>query len=283
MKEKRFKMQFNNDYEIKKFWNEGQRLYTNDEAIEKSIERAARDFTARTETRVSFSGDSTLSKRLQNTNNNKNLKKILKNYFNNPSTTQDDFNAWHHTTCQSILDIVNDMYQNVHYGKAQKILNMTFKNLYCTAFGQSKEKENQNTFKFCHIALDSFTLEWIFREIYPCYKKLECDRLCKTKTPSWSNLDYDAEDKKVYSYSFIVNIVAKYFKTFHKELNDLTPFKAEFIIWREIQLEMAAETFYKQAYSYLNEDSQKFKMSEFKDLSLQDKLNQIRDLMGNNL
>ena len=64
-------MQFNNDYEIKKFWNEGQRLYTNDEAIEKSIERAARDFTARTETRVSFSGDSTLSKRLQNTNNNK--------------------------------------------------------------------------------------------------------------------------------------------------------------------------------------------------------------------
>ena len=46
---------------------------------------------------------------------------------------------------------------------------------------------------------------------------------------------------------------------------------------------MAAETFYKQAYSYLNEDSQKFKMSEFKDLSLQDKLNQIRDLMGNNL
>jgi len=226
------KFNFAKEKEIQKFWSDGINYTDQKTAIKVSLERAVEDFTSRTEKKKANAGKESLAERLQ-CSKEENLIMRLVQYFQAPPKCQDSFNSWHCETCKWIQAKENEMYENVAYGKAQKILNMTFKNLYCTAFGQEKENENENFFKFCHIALDSFTLEWIFRNIYPRYKELGADRLCKGKTPAWSRLTYeerkDNNGKEIYSYPFIADLIAKYFSKKHPEI---TPFQAEFVIWR---------------------------------------------------
>ena len=273
-------MNFDNDIEIKRFWAEGFAFETAEGAIENSIRRAARDFTARTETRKKDSGDEKLATLLlQDDVENKNLRKILEKYFEDePVKNQDAFNAWHHETCKWILTIENSIYENVHYGKAQKILNMTFKNLYCSQYGQSRKQY----FRYCHIALDRFTLEWIFRNIYPNYKAIKLKRLCKSRTPAWSNFTYETgtneKGKEIYSYLDMVHIITKYFDNLE---TGITPFEAEFIIWNNIQLEQAAEDFYAQAYQYLSRPQAREKPADFKKKSLSEKIKTIQKLLQN--
>lgn len=271
------KLEFNKEEEIKRFWIEGAGYKDTDEAIEASIERAVRDFTARTEKKKKGAENKSLAEHLKHSDDNgKNLIGILEEYFKAPPANQDVFNDWHNKTCIWILDRINEIYDNSSYGKAQKILNMTFKNLYCTAFGQNKD---DRFFRYCHMALDSFTLEWIFRNIYKSYNiKGKNSRLCKGKTPAWSKFTYDDTENKPYSYSGMVKLITDYFKECEP---DITPFQAEFVIWRKIQMEMAAESFYAEACKYF-EITPTQKASEFKKESLEKKIKAVKELMVKN-
>lgn len=125
------------------------------------------------------------------------------------------------------------------YGKAQKIVNMAFKYLYCCKDACEKE----DYFKYCHIPLDSFTLEWFCRECR--------DKIVKSKIASWSAIaEYDLSDekknndndndneKKYYNYMFF----QEKFREMYSE-NELTPLQAEFIKWPEMQMKLSAEGF----------------------------------------
>lgn len=121
------------------------------------------------------------------------------------------------------------------YGKAQKIVNMSFKYLYCREDDENYRKH----FKYCHMPLDSFTLEWFKRELFGQ------DRPNKIIT-SWSNLENSENDadtfiddgKEYYSYHF-------YKKKIREIANrmDISPLEMEFIVWPQIQMELAAEVF----------------------------------------
>ena len=166
---------------------------------------------------------------------------LFVNYFTNTALKeQTAFDKWHRGACEKFLDVLNDteLYEGkIPFGKAQKIVNMMFKHLYCLN-GADKYADH---FKYCHVTLDNFTLEWFKRNIPP-YKR----------TDSWSNLKHCAptessnplEDPK--EYMFYQHNIQKYFSEDNQKANDfayrgLTPFQTEFYIWPEIQLHLAAE------------------------------------------
>lgn len=96
-------------------------------------------------------------------------------------------------------------------GRAQKIVNMTFKYLYCVEGMRNKYKAH---FKYCHMPLDSYTMAWIDdKDILP------------DSSTKWSALNY--EDY----YKFQNNAKEKI-----KELEGLTLLEAEFIIWPLAQI-----------------------------------------------
>lgn len=215
-----------------------------DEAIKKAIELACNDFMARTEA-VNKKVEFTLLELLVSQNSESNsLIIILREFFSKQYNSQNDFDDWHYNTCNGILARIRQKYPNAAYGKAQKILNMTFKYLYCTKYGQNKI----NHFKYCHMALDSYILEWVFRDVYTWYNegKKHPDKLYISKTPSWSKLDapkqfessQEKDDNEKYYYTTIAKRIFEYF-----ENKEISPFEAEFIIWHEIQLHIAAENF----------------------------------------
>lgn len=169
-------------------------------------------------------------------------------YFRNPSVqnqSEVDFDKWHHETCQLFLDILNGrcnglgkgikIYKNLCYGKAQKIVNMMFKHLYCLV--AEKYEEYKDYFTYCHMTLDNFTLEWFHRHTD------------NTRTDSWSNLVYEDNPNAISNnsecYQYYQKIIRDYFKNDNtkEEYDGMTPFQAEFFIWPEIQLHMAAEAF----------------------------------------
>ena len=105
--------------------------------------------------------------------------KEFKAYFTNPAPCEKKFKESHIRLCNAWINSFEDGSSLGTYGKAQKIVNMTFKYLYCCTNIDNFE----NHFKYCHMPLDSFTLEWFKRNIQ------EVD---PTKIGSWSKM----EDKK---------------------------------------------------------------------------------------
>ena len=74
-----------------------------------------------------------------------------------PATSQEEFDVLHEKLCNTWTKHFNDKLIGA-YGKAQKIVNMTFKYLFCIDFGK---KKYEKWFFFCHMTLDSYTLDWI--------------------------------------------------------------------------------------------------------------------------
>lgn len=105
----------------------------------------------------------------------------------------------------SLIDI-----SKITYGKAQKIVNMTMKQLYC--FDNAKLYKN-TVFKFCHIAIDSFILDFF------------CGN-CKGK-PTWSNLTPKQYIFLQTKFRKQWNAKMKGKKTQFRHL-----FFAEFVIWQ---------------------------------------------------
>lgn len=94
--------------------------------------------------------------------------------------SQADFDAMHEELCGSFLAQYNDLLrqnslEGQAFGKAQKIVNMTFKYLYC--FDDSAEYDDW--FEYAHMPIDSIVNEWWKEDgITSC-------------TLTWSNLNKD--------------------------------------------------------------------------------------------
>ncbi len=87
----------------------------------------------------------------------------------------DEYTAWHRETCDEIVSIFCDTDVNLTYGKAQKLINIAFKNLLLF------KDANEELFTYCHTPIDNNVLR-ICRE----EAKIDCIR------ENWSGIDdYD--------------------------------------------------------------------------------------------
>lgn len=96
-----------------------------------------------------------------------------------------DFEKWHNDVCILFKNNYNTILKNngvsyngsiqtIKYGKAQKIINMTFKYIYCF------DDVTNDMFVYCHMPIDSNILSWYAKE-YNGNNKIQNN--------SWSNLD----------------------------------------------------------------------------------------------
>lgn len=124
-------------------------------------------------------------------------------FFKKPKTSQDVFDSWMDKVCSDFIQYYNVTFNtDIKFGKAQKIFNMTFKYLYCF-WGE----ERPDAFRFCHMPLDSYILNWYKREIDS-----------KQKT-AWSNLSS-----------------TEYFEIYYKIASYYVEgllIEEEFMIWKE--------------------------------------------------
>jgi hypothetical protein len=86
------------------------------------------------------------------------------------------FPSWHDDACCKVIEILEKRYNGVTYGKAQKIVNMTFKYLYC--FEGALDFED--CFGECHMPLDSKILEW-YRQNVDVTQHTACSYLDKAE------------------------------------------------------------------------------------------------------
>lgn len=144
-------------------------------------------------------------------------------YFKAPApATQTDFDKWHRDTCEWFIREFNAKVlapsgrASIKYGKAQKIINISFKYLYlfCTII-----PGKPGHFDFCHFAIDKYIIEW--------YK----DNICKKTgiappSTTWSNMDY-------YDYIKMQKEIRKYLALQTKYPKE--PFLAEHEIWSDVR------------------------------------------------
>ena len=143
-------------------------------------------------------------------------------YFDSSSPRGEDFphnkkefEDAHKEACGVFLKSFNEAarqngVQEQAFGKAQKIVNMSFKYLYCMSWGKMRVSK----FTFCHMPLDSYTLNWFYRT-----EKENGTKISKKET--WSNLTPE-------QYYSIADKIKSYVDT---QFSGLSPLEAEFIIW----------------------------------------------------
>lgn len=149
-------------------------------------------------------------------------------YFKNCSPKSvNEFDKWHEENCSKFKDDFNELLKNhkIEYGKAQKIVNMTFKYIYCFA-----DNMNFDYFKYCHMTLDRYTLKWFLKDVRNWLKENNCD-FFKSNIPAWSNLDKGESDKELFSYLWIQTQIRKYLNK--QDKYSKIPFIAEFTIWNK--------------------------------------------------
>lgn len=236
------------------------------DGIEHSIWRALRDYTARTEEKKE--GDASASADRMISAIPKFIDSMI-SYFDmkEPYKRADDYDKWHNKMCKLFISEMKEhkIRSEVKYGKAQKIVNMSMKTIYCLNGADSKAKEGY--FKFCHMPLDSITINWFREYVAEGWFNVGKRRDERIKIsleggplPKWSGLAFVEADtfenycrkikqynqKTPYDYMFIVTITREYFEQKTNPYHDLTQFEAEFYIWAETQYEMAAEALLKQ-------------------------------------
>lgn len=137
----------------------------------------------------------------------KSIVELFEKYFTTSPAPEDSkgFEKRHKDLCHDFKNILYNKYGvECKYGRAQKIINMTFKYLYCY---KDADEIDEKYFKFCHMPLDMYTLSW--------YYKISDIRII-----GWSYINenlYYAIQEQIRSY---VNHNSKY-----------TVLQAEFIIW----------------------------------------------------
>lgn len=195
--------------------------------------------------------------------------KEFKAYFTNPAPCEKKFKESHIRLCNAWINSFEDGSSLGTYGKAQKIVNMTFKYLYCCTNIDNFE----NHFKYCHMPLDSFTLEWCKRNI---------QEIDPNKIGSWSKMkdeksDTYKESKNIekYSYHYYVARIRDYVAINKIEL---TPLQLEFIIWPKMQLELATENYLFTLTDEYKKTSEKEKLRK---KSLEDKMALVANTINN--
>ena len=146
------------------------------------------------------------------------------------------FDLWHEETCKKFIEeYKSSTKKEIKFGKAQKIVNMTFKYLFC--FDDSMNHKEK--FEHCHMPLDTYTLEWFTDNVVKQYNKDNKNEKVKTTTikeKSWGNLDFGEKNER-YSYSWIQNEIKVFLNKSNQYIDangkPLSPFFAEFYIWPE--------------------------------------------------
>lgn len=282
-----------------------EQFYFDKEGIQIAIKRALRDFTDRTERlKPEYKGQSFSVDRKfnllcgsdgkeHNEPENESFVSEFIEYFKSKDKFMDkkNFDDWHNKMCEKFLSVFENFYDHLAYGKAQKIVNMTFKNVYCL----EGEKNSDDYYKHCHMPLDSFTLEWVSRT-QNSIKSKSSEYLRKGRIPSWSKMNYEEQDafstpdgNCYYGYKDIQDAIFTYFdkyveeNTVTKYLKGYTPLQAEFFIWKYIQLEIAAESVYGQLVSFedLGNTTKKIKNQEFRQKTINEKLKYLQDMFKN--
>ena len=151
----------------------------------------------------------------------------------------------------------SDAVNGLTVGQKQKIVNMANKYLYCCEDIRSNP-EYQSIFTNAHMPLDSYILEWYDRIVVEWRVKTgkafpgENEAYFKSKMCEWSKLNEtngsvdlfrDHSGKEFYSYGFIQRTIREYISESSEFLNSLSPLEVEFLVWPEIQLLLATETF----------------------------------------
>lgn len=156
---------------------------------------------------------------------------------------QDAFNEWHKEICDGFIEVFDNaaMVEKTDirgsFGRAQKVVNMTFKYLSCIdpSYGHAHQ--------YCHMTLDGYTLDWYAGECMDwCNGQHKDDEnfvpLQKKDLPEWSKIDNYGQ------YLSIQKNIRDYLKTepcFSIGIDKLgsnesytlppIPFDAEFIVW----------------------------------------------------
>lgn len=179
-------------------------------------------------------------------------------FFLETPKDQKDFDQKHNTMCVIWYEkFPTDNLQQ--YGKAQKIVNMTFKYLYCC---NKCDKDKQAYFKYCHMPLDSYILEWYCREIG---KKREDIKIRDISL--WSKMEQN-------QYKDIQESIIEYCNKQPKEYWK-TPLELEFEVWPQIKLKLAAEAFLFAA----NDELTQKQRNEIKEDEFNSNLDQIKDIV----
>lgn len=163
-------------------------------------------------------------------------KKVI-HYFESNSfpESQKDFNEKHKELCKAWKESLRNNENtgdNLFYGKAQKVVNMMFKYMYCYSY-LNDFSIPEEAFKYCHMTLDSVTLRWIS-------DRWDDGKEIITSKTEWSKLseyeDYEAISKIVEANEY--------------KLEPYTKFEAEFFIWDYEQLKLFIESLKKVKKSY---------------------------------
>ena len=203
----------------------------------------------------------------------KNLAQKFYEYFNSEAPSdKNSFDTVHNKLCSTWSDAFSKV-SPTHigtYGKAQKIVNMTFKYLYCCKDVCNFEKH----FMFSHVPLDSFTLEWFIRE---CENRKVL--ITKGYIASWSSIQecgdkntqtYNFNNKKYYTYFYYQELFREWFLN-----NGTNLLESEFENWPKIQKHLAAEAFY-FAYKDITDAKEK---NAFKKKPLEEKISLIKSVL----
>ena len=108
---------------------------------------------------------------------------------------------------------------------------MAFKYLYCIFDAKEKLEEKKERFKYCHMPLDKFSLEWVKR-----YFK-------KGSVKSWSHMEKEDLENKEYGYNTYLKNIEEYCE--QKYDGQISPLQLDFIVWPKMQKIMATEEFIK--------------------------------------
>lgn len=172
---------------------------------------------------------------------------------------QSDFDEWHEKTCGDYCKHMNN--QNfsfkMTYGRAQKVLNMTFKYLYCT---DKFKRDIELLAPYLHMTLDGYTLRWYKDIVIDYINKNFQEKIKKNMISEWSKMnekckrqyidiqkDIRAYLNSVADYQYYINtkiistdeLLEEQTKVPNKTITvtipfDPTrksPFYAEFIVW----------------------------------------------------
>ena len=213
------------------------------ERVQLAIDKAYRDMTPRT-----IKGHTKAIK----TASRDFLQQWFEAYFEKKHPqTKEAFDGKYYALCSEFLIRLNSALskmglQTQEFGKAQKIINMTFKYLYCLL------PEKRKWFTFCHMPLDSYTLNWYFEQSQS-----------KSQNETWSSLTVERyREIEEHINSLVENGV----------YSGLSPLEAEFIIW-SIEKKNAVVKELKTALNrFMNEpaltdqlsEEQRFSMDAFK-------------------
>ena len=154
--------------------------------------------------------------------------KTIFKFINNESIQEPDFDKWHNETCKNFVNEFNHFANSknvytISYGKAQKVVNMTFKYLFCWDANQ----KFGNIYPLCHIPIDSFILRWCNK--LETIKTRVSTSIANIDEISWSNLDYK-------DYYNIQKAVKEYLESDENTILPKERIFAEFYIWPNIMV-----------------------------------------------